>query len=64
MSRYWARRARIGFVVHFMAGLPAPAGDIPMEGCPETQLVGFANYCRSKRDSFATQNIQPARPSN
>ena len=29
-----------------MADLLAPVGDIPAEGCLETQLVGFANYCR------------------
>ena len=24
--------------------LPAPTEDMPMEGCPKTRFVGFANY--------------------
>ena len=44
LSRYWTRRARIGVVLSCVVGLPAPARDMLVEGCPETQFVGFTNY--------------------
>ena len=46
MSRYWGRRARSGFVVDFVVDLPAPVGNILVEGCPEPPLRDCASYCR------------------
>ena len=36
--------ARIGVVVGFVAGLPAPAGNNTVEGCLETRFVGCPYY--------------------
>ena len=61
MSRYWGRRARSGFVVDFVVDLPVPAGNIPVEGCPEPPLGGCASYCRVDYCSGEFQSVGSCR---
>ena len=41
-----------------VVGLPAPTGDMPVEGCPETRFVGFANHrCIDYRDDGCQSDV-------